>query len=151
MLRQGKLHRRTELKARSPLKRYTPLRATGRLRPRARRRKRAKISAPGYLAWIRTLPCLVCGGRSEAHHEGHHGRARDNDYLALPLCWWDHRESPHSRHKISVREGEEITAYVYAKQRRAFEVYHGLNLDAAIAGLNAEWELRNYKEVMPSA
>ena len=48
---------------------------------------------PKYLAWIRTLPCCVCGSRSGgnvvAHHESILGRGhgiKASDYETLPMC-----------------------------------------------------------------
>lgn len=62
-----------------------------------------------YLAWIRTLPCLVlsestfvlsnggkgrrnCSGSIEAAHSGEHGLGtKSNDIWAIPLCESHHR------------------------------------------------------------
>ncbi len=49
---------------------------------------------PHYLAWIRTLPCVVCGstGWIEASHTGPHGLGqKSSDYSAIPLCAKHHR------------------------------------------------------------
>ena len=56
------------------------------------------IKSPGYLAWVRSLPCGVdgCGQWSCAHHligDGH-GRvgSKRSDVLAMPLCHDHHME-----------------------------------------------------------
>ena len=50
---------------------------------------------PKYLAWIRTLPCMVCLDETttEAHHEPPKGMGggRSTDYDAVPLCGAHHR------------------------------------------------------------
>ena len=53
---------------------------------------------PGYLAFVRSRPCLACGARppSEAHHEWLEPQekafgARTHDLRALPLCRGCHR------------------------------------------------------------
>lgn len=54
---------------------------------------------PKYLAYIRTLPCCVCGVRMGivAHHESILGKGvglKCSDYETLPLC----RDCHHDRH-----------------------------------------------------
>ena len=61
---------------------------------------------PQYLAWIRTLPCLVCGSRAgvEASHTGPHGLGqKSSDLSAVPLCYRHHRTSHDSYHKMGAR------------------------------------------------
>lgn len=44
---------------------------------------------PEYLAWIRDLPCVVCGfkGPNAAHHMGDgRGSRRSSDYTTVPVC-----------------------------------------------------------------
>jgi hypothetical protein len=65
---------------------------------------------PGYLAWIRTLPCAVCwmwrirpgrDSKVEAAHVGIRGLARKcSDLETIPLCIWHHRTGPHSHHHL---------------------------------------------------
>lgn len=46
-----------------------------------------------YLEFIRTLPCCVCNGYSEAHHSETGGMAvKCNDTRAIPLCHRCHYE-----------------------------------------------------------
>lgn len=44
-----------------------------------------------YLAHIRTLPCVVCGGKSVAHHLA----GKENDYATVPLCVAHHIPGVH--------------------------------------------------------
>jgi hypothetical protein len=56
-----------------------------------------------YLAWIRTLPCVVCGSERgiEASHTGPHGLGqKSSDYSAIPLCIKHHRTGSDSYHKL---------------------------------------------------
>jgi hypothetical protein len=57
-----------------------------------------------YLAWIRTLPCVVCGStrRIEASHTGPHGLGQKSpDSSAIPLCYRHHRTGPDSYHRLA--------------------------------------------------
>jgi hypothetical protein len=83
-----------------------------------------------YLAWIRTLPCLVCRRTSgvEAAHTGPHGMAQKSpDTSAVPLCARHHRTGRDSYHKLGAR---------------AFERRHGLNIPAIVARLNERPSIR---------
>ena len=69
------------------------------------RPKKSKISMrnPRYLAWIRTLPCVVCGGIRgiEASHTGPHGLGQKSpDSSAIPLCFRHHRTGSDSYHRL---------------------------------------------------
>jgi hypothetical protein len=64
-----------------------------------------------YLAWIRTLPCLVCGLTRgiEASHTGPHGLGqKSSDYSAIPLCIQHHRTGNDSYHRLGPRSFAEI-------------------------------------------
>jgi hypothetical protein len=66
---------------------------------------------PRYLAWIRTLPCLVCGARRgiEASHTGPHGLGQKSpDTSAIPLCIKHHRTGKDSYHKLGPRKFAEL-------------------------------------------
>jgi Protein of unknown function (DUF968) len=83
-----------------------------------------------YLAWIRTLPCLVCGRTTgvEAAHTGPHGMAqKSSDTSAVPLCARHHRTGRDSYHKLGAR---------------AFERQHSLDLPLIVAHLNAKPSIR---------
>lgn len=50
--------------------------------------------APHYLAWVRELPCALCGAPppSDPHHAGPRGMGqKTDDYRVLPLCRACHR------------------------------------------------------------
>ena len=81
---------------------------------------------PGYLRWIRTLPCSVCRTtRSvEAAHTGPHGLSqKSSDLSAIPLCARHHRTGDDSYHRLG--------------PRRFAEVHH-LNIGAMVARLSAK-------------
>ena len=83
-----------------------------------------------YLAWIRTLPCLVCGRITgvEAAHTGPHGIAqKSSDTSAIPLCVRHHRASPDSYHRLGAR---------------AFERHHRVNIRAVVERLNTKPSIR---------
>ena len=49
-------------------------------------------TAPEYLVFVRTRPCIVCrSGASDAHHLVSRG-AGGSDYQAIPLCRKHHSE-----------------------------------------------------------
>jgi hypothetical protein len=112
------------------LRRYEPLRRYTRPRPVALKPKRGYIEDQPYREWIHTQPCTVHNGRCGRWVEMHHvGRPR-NDRRGVPLCAALHRESPQAVHQIG---------------RRPFEDRFGISFEAAIQGLNDEYELRNTK------
>lgn len=46
-----------------------------------------------YKAYIRTLPCIVCGKNAEPHHEVGGGTGlKGPDLFCIPLCREHHRE-----------------------------------------------------------
>ena len=66
---------------------------------------------PRYLAWIRTLPCAVCGSERgiEASHTGPHGLGQKSpDSSAIPLCPKHHRTGRESYHKLGPRRFAEM-------------------------------------------
>jgi hypothetical protein len=87
-----------------PPKRRVPVRKM-RLRPR-----RGPDRSPDYLAWIRTLGCVICstvsGGVTaiEAAHTNALGARgmgqKTTDFSAIPLCSGHHREYPDSYHRL---------------------------------------------------
>lgn len=70
---------------------------------------------PKYLAWVRTLPCLVSDcrrGPIEVNHIGRRGMSqRSSDYETVPLCRFHHRQ-------------------FHDKGRKWFEEHHGVELRA---------------------
>ncbi len=97
-----------------------------------------------YLAWLHTLPCVICEslrlamveagfhdavspqfGRTEAAHVGARGLSQKcPDREAIPLCRNHHREGAVSIHKL----------------QRLFWGYWELDRDVLIETLNAKYE-----------
>ena len=115
-----------------PLQRGLPPKRTAvrkmRIRPR-----RGRERCPHYLAWIRTLGCVVCSrvsGRAtvaEAAHTnalGPRGMSqKSSDFSAVPLCSGHHREDPDSYHRLGEQEfsrkhGIDLQEIVLRLQRR---------------------------------
>ena len=84
-----------------------------------------------YLAWIREMPCIVCGveGRSEAAHTGSDGgmSQKASDYSCVPLCAGCHTQAPGAYHLAG---------------KGAFERRHGLCFACTVARLNRQWQAR---------
>jgi hypothetical protein len=88
------------------------------------------VRNPGYLQWIRTLPCSVCRTRRavEAAHTGPHGLSqKSSDLSAIPLCGRHHRTGDDSYHKLGPRQFAEV---------------HRLDLRGIVAGLSAKPSIR---------
>jgi hypothetical protein len=100
---------------------------------KARRKmlRRGPSRDPRYMAWIRTLPCAVCGSkwRVEAAHTGSDGgmAQKASDYSCVPLCRYCHTGRPGAYHRIG--KGE-------------FARAHGVNLGELVKALNLRWEDR---------
>ena len=78
-----------------------------------------------YLAFIRSLPCAVCGTRRhiEAAHTGTRGLGqKSSDLSAIPLCAHDHRHSNSSYHRLGPQR---------------FAEKWGIDTGALVARLNA--------------
>ena len=84
---------------------------------------------PRYRAWIRSLPCAVCGSkwRVEAAHTGTDGgmAQKASDYSCVPLCRYCHTGATGAYHRIGKRE---------------FERSYGINLVKLVEVLNLRWE-----------
>ncbi len=124
------LRRTARLPRGLPPKRQTPV-PKKRLRPR-----RGPDRNPDYLAWIRTLECVVCARMScgatviEAAHTNALGRRgigqKTTDFSAVPLCAAHHRERLDSYHRLG-------------EQR--FAQKHGIDLQELVLGLQTRfWE-----------
>lgn len=69
------------------------------------------IRSARYLAWIRTLPCIICGSRKgvEAAHTGPRGLGqKSSDLSAIPLCYRHHRTGNDSYHRLGARRFAEV-------------------------------------------
>ena len=94
---------------------------------KAKHWRRGPVRNWKYRAWIRSLPCAICGRTpSEAAHTGSdHGlRQKASDYTCVPLCTFCHTFGPHSYHILG---------------RRAFEAFHALGLENTVEQLKALW------------
>jgi hypothetical protein len=83
-----------------------------------------------YLAWIRTLPCVVCGAPRgiEASHTGPRGLGQKSpDSSAIPLCYRHHRTGKESYHRLGPRE---------------FAQEHDLDIPAIVRRLNTKPVIR---------
>jgi hypothetical protein len=88
------------------------------------------VRNPRYLAWIRTLPCVVCGITRgiEASHTGPHGLGQKSpDSSAIPLCGKHHRTGKDSYHKLGPRKFAEL---------------HDLDIPAIVCKLNLKPTIR---------
>ena len=80
-----------------------------------------------YLAWIRTLPCSVCGAvPSEAAHTGGDGgmKLKASDYSAVPLCADHHTAAADSYHALG---------------KAGFEIRHNVEFAKLVKRLNSLW------------
>ena len=85
---------------------------------------------PRYLAWIRTMPCCVCGSTRgiEASHTGPRGLSqKSSDFSAIPLCSQHHRTGNDSYHRLGPRQ---------------FSERHKLDIPALVRKLNAKPAIR---------
>jgi hypothetical protein len=119
------------LRRRVPLPRgLPPIRRTP-VRKKRTLARRGPDRSPEYLAWIRTLGCVVCSSVSEgltvveaAHTNvlGARGMGqKTSDFSAVPLCAGHHRECSDSYHRL----GEQY-----------FAQEHQLDLSCLVAALN---------------
>jgi hypothetical protein len=79
-----------------------------------------------YLAWIRALPCAVCGATCgiEASHTGPHGLGQKApDSSAIPLCYRHHRTGNDSYHRLGPQK---------------FSKVHHLDIPALVRRLNTK-------------
>lgn len=92
------------------------------LRPFSRIKPRRK-KQPGHMARVATMPCLVCGARSEVHHVRTGNQAKD-DRRVVPLCPNHHRHSKLGFHGLG--------------SERAFYAEYGINLSKEAERIAAE-------------
>lgn len=99
-------------------------------KPRRVQRKirRGPARDPAYRAWIRTLPCTICGAgwRVEAAHTGSDGgmAMKPSDYSCIPLCRNCHTAAKGAYHRIG---------------KFAFERAYSIDLQALVKALNVSW------------
>jgi len=77
-----------------------------------------------YLRWVATLPCVVCGGESVAHHLIGHGKSgmgtKVSDFETFPLCG-HHHTGDQGIHLLGWRRWEEIYGCQTKHVRRTTE------------------------------
>ena len=95
---------------------------------KVRKLRRGPPRDPLYRAWIRTLPCTICGSvwRVEAAHTGSDGgmSMKPSDYSCIPLCKNCHTAGKGAYHRIG---------------RPSFEQKFSIDLRALVKGLNVKW------------
>lgn len=89
--------KRTPLQRSAPPKQRAQLRRTAAVRKRrAGKRRESAWRSPKYLAWVKTLCCVMCGAPADdAHHiigTGNHGGmgTKAGDGLVMPMCRHHH-------------------------------------------------------------
>src|ERR1022692_4598326 len=125
------LRRSVPLRRSAPLSRGLPPKRRVPVRKMRFQPRRGPDRSPEYLAWIRTLPCLVCsrvsGGATviEAAHTNALGSRgvgqKTSDFSAIPLCSWHHRAGQNSYHRLGERW------FAQAHQIHLLEVVQTLN------------------------
>lgn len=59
----------------------------------------SRLRSKKYMAYIRTLPCLICGGLAQAHHlqraQPRAMSSKTGDQYCVPLCHKHHHELHH--------------------------------------------------------
>jgi hypothetical protein len=96
------------------------------------------VKDPKYLAWIRTLPCVVpgCRGRAEAAHCGARGLSQKaSDTNAIPMCAHHHREyHQFGRRKFETRYCIHIERLIQRLNQKPFIRVLGLRYVMQLSG-----------------
>jgi hypothetical protein len=138
------LTRRVPLRPSAPLHRgLSPKRRTL-VRKKRSQPRRGPDRSPEYLAWIRTLGCVICARESggatvvEAAHTNVLGARglgqKTSDFSTVPLCSGHHREYPDSYHFLGERE---------------FSRKHGIELKEVVLRLQRIWRREPFGNVRP--
>jgi hypothetical protein len=91
---------------------------------------------PEYLAFIRLLPCLICGKKAEPHHAGQRGIGQKaDDRTAIPLCQKHHRRPGLG--------GASDSAHALGKR---FWQHHGIDRAEVIQRYNRAYEELQHQE-----
>ena len=128
------LRRRVPLRRSVPLPRGLPPQRRVPVRKMRSHPRQGPDRCPEYLAWIRTLGCVVCarasGGATviEAAHTNALGARgigqKTSDFSAIPLCSAHHRENLDSYHRL----GEQGFSYT-----------HGIDLHGLVPELQSRF------------
>ena len=126
------LRRRVPLRRSAPLRRGVPPKRLVPVRRKRSQPRRGPERDTDYLAWIRTLGCVICARVNgepnviEAAHTnalGSRGMGqKSSDFSAVPLCAAHHRVNPDSYHRLG-----EV----------GFEHAHQIHLNELVAALNS--------------
>jgi hypothetical protein len=100
-------------------------------RQKERKLRRGPTRDPTYRAWIRTLPCTICGSvwKVEAAHTGCGGgmSMKPSDYSCIPLCRNCHTAAKGAYHRVG---------------KFAFERNYAIDLQGLVKSLNFSWAAR---------
>lgn len=130
------IRRRVALRRITPLRRGRPPKRFVAVRKKRARPRRGPARCPEYLAWIRTLPCILCAPPTltrlvltEAAHTNALGprgiSQKASDFSAIPLCAEHHRKDPDSYHRL----GE-----------KRFTLQHRLDLPGLVVDLHLRFK-----------
>lgn len=169
-MKRTPLERRTALVSRTKLERKAPLRAKApiarvsertrghhpeRTTDKATRRANGPTRDPGFLAWLRTLPCDFCGTTAgvEAHHWGKHGMAtKCSDHAAIPLCHQHHVEGWHRHGTLPGKTRDEWLERWKERSAALLAEYRSLGTKRPPAAVLGDWKpafLRAFEDVEP--
>ena len=125
-----------------PLQRGLPPKRTVPVRKKRLQPRRGPDRSPEYLAWIRTLGCVVCsrvsGGSTvvEAAHTNVFGSRglgqKTTDFSAIPLCAAHHRENADSYHHLGERGFAQVHQIRLPELVQALNSHYGRQVTSAI-------------------
>ena len=137
MKRTGQLNRKTPLSARKPMQK-------ARRKPSKAAQKDTRWRSEAYLAWVRSLPCCVCGATTgiAAHHlvgmwqvSGMGLKASDS--LAMPACdpIYGHGRDCHQQiHRLKALRDQQ-PAFLRTTLRAGLEQFTGADAEALLHAL----------------
>ena len=137
MKRTGQLNRKTPLSARKPMQK-------ARRKPSKAAQKDTRWRSEAYLAWVRSLPCCVCGATTgiAAHHlvgmwqvSGMGLKASDS--LAMPACdpIYGHGRDCHQQIHAHKALRERQPAFLRTTLRAGLEQFTGADAEALLHAL----------------
>jgi len=89
-----------------------------------------------YMAWIRSLPCLICGGPAQSHHQNKRKEGRKggvcSSYRTLPICCWHHTLGGTPALPGSYHGSARLTGW-------EFWNHYGIDVEATITNLNEKY------------
>lgn len=105
------------------------------------------VRDPGFLAFLRTLPCEFCGTTIgvQVSHFGEHGMGtKASDHEAVPLCWYHHLEEWHRHGTLPGRTHDEWVALWKVRAAELLALYEaqGGRRSFAPPRLALDWRAR---------